>query len=95
MDHKSGYKKVKHLEKREKKFSLLTKSHKDLRLKWAKDHMTWNEAWHNAICSSEKKFNLDGHDGFPYYWHDLRKEEEIFSTRPQDGGSAMIWVSFG
>ena len=49
MDHKSSYKKVKHLEK---KYSpLLTKPHKDLRLKWAKDHMTWNEAWHNVyVC---------------------------------------------
>ena len=34
-------------------------------------------------------------DGFSYYWHDLRKEEEIFSTRPQGGGSVMIWASFG
>ena len=65
------------------------------RLKWAKDHMTWNKAWHNAICSDEKKFNLDGPDGFACYWHDLRKEEEIFTTRPQGGGSAMIWASFG
>ena len=74
---------------------LLTKPHKDLRLKWAKDHMTWNEAWYNVICLDEKKFNLDDPDGFSYYWHDLRKEEEIFSSRPQGGGSVMIWASFG
>ena len=57
--------------------------------------MTWNKAWHNVICLGKKKFNLDGSDDFSYYWYDLRKEEEIFSTRPQDGGSVMIWVSFG
>ena len=56
--------------------------------------MTWNEAWHNVIWSDEKKFNLDDPDGF-YYWHDLRKEEEIFSTCPQGGGSVMIWASIG
>ncbi|CAF4956375.1 unnamed protein product [Rotaria magnacalcarata] len=43
----------------------------------------------------KKKFNLDDPDGFSYYWHDLRKEEEIFSTRPPGGGSVMIWASFG
>ncbi|CAF3455492.1 unnamed protein product [Rotaria socialis] len=42
-----------------------------------------------------KKNNLDGPDGFSYYWHDLRKEEEIFSTRPLGGGSVMNWASFG
>ena len=42
-----------------------------------------------------EKFNLDDPDGFLYCWHDLREEEEIFSTRPQGNGSVMIWVSFG
>ncbi|CAF2066970.1 unnamed protein product [Rotaria magnacalcarata] len=44
---------------------------------------------------TKTKFNLDGPDGFSYYWHDLRKEEEIFSTRVQGGGSVVIWASFG
>ena len=52
--------------------------------------MIWNEVWHKV-----EKFNLDGLEGFSYYWHDLRKEEEIFSSRSQSGGSAMIWTSFG
>ena len=30
-----------------------------------------------------EKVNLDGLGGFSYYWHDFRKEEQIFSTRPQ------------
>ena len=57
--------------------------------------MTWNEEWRKVVWSDEKKFNLDGPDGFSYYWHDLRKEEEIFSSRAQGGGSIMIWASFG
>ncbi|CAF1088440.1 unnamed protein product [Rotaria magnacalcarata] len=56
----------------------LTTAHKDLRLTWAKDHMTWNSP-----------------DGFCYCWHGLGKEEDIFSTRVQGGGSVMIWASFG
>ncbi|CAF2084350.1 unnamed protein product [Rotaria magnacalcarata] len=57
--------------------------------------MTWNNECHKVVWSDEKKINSDGPDGFSYYWHDLRKEEEIFSTRPQGGGSVMIWASFG
>ena len=81
--------------KKKKRSPLLSKSHKEFRLKWAKDHMTWNEDWRKVVWSDEKKFNLDGPDGFAYYWHDLRKEEQIFSTRAQGGGSVMIWASFG
>ncbi|CAF4547056.1 unnamed protein product [Rotaria socialis] len=44
---------------------------------------------------TKTKFNLDYPDGFSYYWHDLRKEEEIFSTRSQGGGIAVIWASSG
>jgi transposase len=65
------------------------------RLNWAKDHMTWNKEWNDVVWSDEKKFNLDGPDGYNYYWHDLRKEK-IFSTRrSKGGGSVMIWASFG
>jgi transposase len=81
--------------KKKKRSPPLKKSHKDARLKWAKDHMTWNTEWQQVVWSDEKKFNLDGPDGFSYYWHDLRKEELIFSTRAQGGGSVMIWASFG
>ncbi|CAF4566221.1 unnamed protein product, partial [Rotaria socialis] len=28
----------------------LTTTHKDLRLSWVKDHMTWNNEWHKVVC---------------------------------------------
>lgn len=46
------------------------------------------------IFSDEKKFNLDGPDGFDSYWHDLRKEPRYFSKRNFGGGSVMVWVAF-
>jgi len=65
------------------------------RLQWAKEHMTWNLEWQKIVWSDEKKFNLDGPDGYSYYWHDLRKEK-IFSTRRNmGGGGLMVWASFG
>lgn len=45
------------------------------------------------IFSDEKKWNLDGPDGFSAYWRDLRKEERIFSKRQMGGGSVMTWAA--
>ena len=46
------------------------------------------------IFSDEKKFNLDGPDGFSGYWRDLRRELKYFSTRNFGGGSLMVWLGF-
>ncbi len=43
------------------------------------------------VFSDEKKFNLDGPDGFSMYWHDLRKEEKYFSTCQNGGRGLMLW----
>ena len=72
----------------------LTKQHKVERLQFAKNHMTWDEEWKNVIFSDEKKFNLDGPDGFKYYWHDLRKEKSVALSRNFGGGTLMIWAAF-
>jgi len=73
------------LYKKKKAKPKLQERHKVHRLQWAKERMGWTKEWHDIIWSDEKKFNLDGPDGFQYYWHDLRKEELIFSKRPQGG----------
>jgi transposase len=70
----------------------LSKADKLARVCWARDHMQWKEEWLRTVFSDEKKFNLDGPDGFAYYWHDLRKEKVIFSKRNYGGGSLMVWI---
>jgi transposase len=73
----------------------LTKFHKNARIEkcsnWLKDRMDWN----TVVFSDEKKFNLDGPDGFQFYWHDLRGEEQYLSKRKFGGGSLMVWAAFG
>lgn len=73
----------------------MTKMHQQNRLDWAKYHMSWKLEYERIIFSDEKKFNLDGPDGFSHYWHDLRKEPETFSKCQQGGGSLMVWAAFG
>lgn len=73
---------------------LLTDKHKEARLEFARLHMTWDNEWKRVIFSDEKKFNLDGPDGWRYYWHDLRDEPTILARRHSGGGSIMVWAAF-
>jgi len=61
----------------------------------AQEWMSWIAEWRHVIFSDEKKFNLDGPDGFQYYWHDLRKEPQYCSKRQAGGGSLMVWGAVG
>ena len=69
-------------------------AHKKQRIEFARSVFNWIEEWKKVIFSDEKKFNLDGPDGFAYYWHDLRKDKLIFSKRQNGGGSVMVWGGF-
>ena len=72
----------------------MTEKHRENRMKWARQQLQWNAtSWKDVIFSDEKKFNLDGPDGLKHYWHDLRREPEIFSRRVSGGGSVMIWAA--
>ena len=65
----------------------LTARHKEVRLQFVKEHMSWQEEWHQVLFSDEKKFNLDGPDGYQYYWHNLRNEKETRMSR----GFFLCW----
>ncbi|KAM8712015.1 hypothetical protein ACLKA7_012521 [Drosophila subpalustris] len=38
-----------------------------------------------------KKFNLEGPDGYAYYFHDLRKEEHTLERLHSRAGGVMVW----
>ncbi|POM72289.1 Putative retroelement [Phytophthora palmivora] len=53
------------------------------------EDMLARKAWAN-----EKKWNLDGPDGFQHYWQDLRKPPRQTRRRQAGGGSVMVWAAF-
>jgi transposase len=73
----------------------LTEAHLKRREDWAKEKLSFGDKWRKIIFSDEKKFNLDGPDGYKYYWHDLRKDKLIFSQRGFGGGNIMVWAAIG
>ena len=73
---------------------VLTATHKQACLHFARRYMVSRDFWQTAVFSDEKKFNLDGPDGFHQYWHDLRKQPHILSKRIQGGCLVMVWAAF-
>uniref|UniRef100_A0A914Q3Z0 Transposase n=1 Tax=Panagrolaimus davidi TaxID=227884 RepID=A0A914Q3Z0_9BILA len=70
----------------------LKPKHIEKRLIFARKNM--DTSWNTIIFSDEKKFILDGPDGFSHYWHDLKKEPRYFKRRNFGGGSLMVWGAF-
>ncbi|POM64378.1 transposable element Tc3 Transposase [Phytophthora palmivora] len=72
----------------------LTAAHKAARISWAEEHILNPGIWKYTIFPDEKKFNLDGPDGFKYYWRDIRQPPQSYIRRQNGGGSVMVWGAF-
>ncbi|KAG6578001.1 putative retroelement [Phytophthora cinnamomi] len=72
----------------------LATAHKAARVQWAEAYILKPDTWIHTIFSDEKKFNLDGPDGFKYFWRDMRQPEQSYLRRQNGGGSVMVWGAF-
>ncbi|VDP51017.1 unnamed protein product [Heligmosomoides polygyrus] len=70
----------------------LTNFHMQARLEFARKYRATQ--WEKVIFTVKKKFNLDGSDGYRYYWRNLRQAPITFSRRNFGGGSLMTWAGF-
>ncbi|CAO4381249.1 unnamed protein product [Caenorhabditis nigoni] len=59
-----------------------------------REELKLNVCKNTVVFSDEKKWNLDGPDGYRSYWRDLRKDPRMFSRRNFGGGSLMVWGAF-
>ena len=73
---------------------LMTPEHKKNRVRWALEAQSWAEKFDSIVWSDEKKFNLDGPDGYNYYWADTSLPREHYSKRQNGGGGVMVWGGF-
>ncbi|KAL7726646.1 hypothetical protein ACLKA6_010511 [Drosophila palustris] len=61
------------------------------RLDFCRSNMTWTKEWERVVFSEEKKFNLEGPDGYAYYFHDIRKEVHTLDRLHSRAGGVMVW----
>jgi transposase len=77
-----------------KKRPLLTKKHKQARLKWAQEHKTWTvDQWRNVIWSDEAPFPLVDSQGREITWARSSElsDEMVVPTKKFGGGKLMVW----
>jgi hypothetical protein len=68
---------------------VLTALHKAERVKHCKDWLKSRVDWQKVVFSDEKKFNLDGPDGWCSY--SRGKQKIIRNKRQAGGGGLMVW----
>jgi len=69
---------------------ILSKKHKEERVRIITDWITSNHQWHLTVFTDEKRFTLDGTDDWRTYA--LAGESVVRSKRQCKGGGVMVWM---
>jgi len=81
-----------------RKKPLLSKKHREKRLKFAKRFKDWTISdWSKVVWSDESKFQIFGSDGRQYCWKKLGeplKNAHVKPTVKFGGGSVFVWGCF-
>ena len=71
----------------------LTPLHRTKRLSWGRKMIVKDaNYWRKVTFTDEKRWSLDGPDGYNCYWADKLIPSETFSKRVNGGGRIMIWA---
>lgn len=65
--------------------------HMEKRVDYALRHCHPDFDWSKFIFTDEKKFNLDGPDGYNYYWHVKGSEPLVYSKDSSAKKYVMVW----
>lgn len=79
--------------RRMQRVSILTARHKQHRMEFSTKHAAWGKRWDKVIFSDEKRFNLDGPDGYKSYWHKHGTPQKSYVRRHSGGKSTMVWAA--
>lgn len=74
-----------------KKRPKMTLDHMEKRVDFALRHCHPDFDWSKWIWTDEKKFNLDGPDGYNYYWHTPGSPPLYFSKDTSAKRYVMVW----
>jgi hypothetical protein len=73
---------------------LLTPQHEEKRIAFAKQHLLQETDFSKIVFSDEKKFRMDGPDGWNYDWHELGTKDDSpqFSKDYGRYKGVMVWM---
>lgn len=77
------------------KGTILTRRHRDVRLRWAQNRVVWNQRrWNGVLFSDESRFTLSFADGRTRIWRRTGERFADCCVMQRDrfgGGSVMVW----